>query len=55
MFGLLDELFDFNHNGKMDSLERAAEFATFMTIMDEEDIDEMEDDDLYEDDMDDLF
>ena len=29
-------LFDLNHDGKMDGFEKAAEFATFMSIMDEE-------------------
>ena len=36
MFGWLDGFFDFNHDGKLDSFEKAAEFATFMSILDEE-------------------
>ena len=36
MPGLFGNLFDLNHDGKMDSFEKAAEFATFMSIMDEE-------------------
>ena len=27
MFGLFDHLFDFNHDGNLDGMERAAEFA----------------------------
>ena len=51
MFGMFDGLFDFNHDGKLDDFEKAAELATFMSIMDEEDFnDDLEDDDLYEDD-----
>jgi hypothetical protein len=37
MFGLFGKLFDFNHDGKLDGFEQAAEFATIMSIMDEED------------------
>ena len=33
--GLFGGLFDFNHDGKMDSFEKAAEFATFMHIVNE--------------------
>ncbi|MGN1121736.1 MAG: hypothetical protein ACI4RV_05160 [Eubacteriales bacterium] len=33
--GLFGDLFDFNHDGKMDSFEKAAEFATFMHIVNE--------------------
>ncbi|MBQ6392552.1 MAG: hypothetical protein IJH60_03485 [Eubacterium sp.] len=52
MFG---DLFDFNHDGKLDDFEKAAELATFMSIMDEEDLnDDLEIDDFDEDD-DDLF
>ena len=36
MSGLFGNLFDFNHDGKMDGFEKAAEFATFMSIMEEE-------------------
>lgn len=36
MPGLFGDFFDFNHDGKMDSFEKAAEFATFMHIVDEE-------------------
>ena len=35
MAGLFGGLFDFNHDGKMGCLERAMEFATFASIMDE--------------------
>ncbi len=32
---LFGKLFDFNHDGKVSEFERAAEFATFMSVMDE--------------------
>ena len=35
MAGLFGGLFDFNHDGRMDGFERAMEFATFASIMDE--------------------
>lgn len=42
MAGLFGDLFDFNHDGKLDSFEKAAEFATFAPIMNEaEDEEEM--------------
>ena len=34
--GLFGSLFDFNGDGKMSTFEKAAEFATFASIMDEE-------------------
>ena len=34
--GLLDNLFDFDGDGKLDTFEKAAEFATFASIMDAE-------------------
>ena len=33
--GLFGGMFDFNHDGKMDSFEKAAEFGFFMHLMDE--------------------
>ena len=36
MFGIFRNLFDFNHDGKLDGFEQAAEFATFMSMLDEE-------------------
>lgn len=36
MGGLFGDLFDFNHDGKLDTFEQAAEFATFASIMDAE-------------------
>ena len=33
--GLFGGMFDFNHDGKMDSFEKAAEFSFFMTMMNE--------------------
>ena len=35
MFGLFGDLFDFNHDGKLDGFERAAEFAAFASMFDE--------------------
>ena len=56
MFGMFDGLFDFNHDGKLDAFEKAAEFATIMSILDDEDRnDDMEDEDFYDDDDDDLY
>lgn len=41
--GLFGNLFDFNHDGKMSTMEKAAEFATFASIMDnQEKEDELE-------------
>ena len=36
MFGIFGNLFDFNHDGKLDGFEQAAEFATYMSMLDEE-------------------
>ena len=36
MPGLFGDMFDLNHDGKMDSFEKAADFSTFMSIVDEE-------------------
>ena len=32
--GIFGNLFDFNHNGKLDPLEQGAEFGFFMQMMD---------------------
>lgn len=32
--GLFGNLFDFNHDGKMDAFEKAAEFGAFMQMID---------------------
>lgn len=32
--GLFKDLFDFNNDGKLDSFEKAAEFSTFMQMID---------------------
>lgn len=58
MFGLFDKMFDFNHDGKLDSFEKAARFATFVSFMEEEkrrnsDYDEWDDD--FDEDEDDCF
>lgn len=42
MAGLFGGLFDFNHDGKLDAFEEAAEFATFATMMDKMDEEENE-------------
>lgn len=34
MFGILDDLFDFNNNGKLDAMEQAVEVATITSIVD---------------------
>ena len=39
--GLFGDLFDFNRDGRLDSFERAAEFAAFMQIMDADKNDEL--------------
>ena len=44
MFGLFDELFDLNHNGMLDGFEKAAEYATMVSLLDE-----TEAEDSYED------
>ena len=36
MFGIFGNIFDFNHDGKLDGFEQAAEFATCMSMLDEE-------------------
>lgn len=38
--GLFGDLFDFNHDGKLNTIEKAAEFTTFSHIMDEQETDE---------------
>ena len=35
MFGIFGDLFDFNHNGKLESTEQAMEFALLQTIIEE--------------------
>lgn len=51
--GLFGNLFDFNGDGKLDTLEKAAEFATFASIMDvEEHREELESSRLDIDDLD---
>ncbi len=42
MAGLFGELFDFNHDGKMDALEQATEFSAFADMMDESECEEKE-------------
>ena len=33
---IFKEMFDFNHDGKMDDFEKSAAFATFMSMLEEE-------------------
>ena len=33
--GLFGDMFDFNHDGNLDSFERAAEFGAFMQMIDD--------------------
>ena len=42
--GLFGDLFDFNGDGKLDSLEQATEFSTFMNLFDSEEEENNEDD-----------
>ena len=42
MAGLFGGLFDFNHDGKLDGFERAAEFGAIMDILDDCKQDEIE-------------
>lgn len=46
MFDMFDEVFDFDNNGELDSLEQAAEFSFVMGMIEEEDEDHRDDDDL---------
>ena len=46
MSGLFGNMFDLNHDGKLDAFERAAEFDFLNNIMD--DSEEEEHDELYE-------
>lgn len=51
--GFFGGLFDFNGDGKLDSFERAADFAAFAELMDEAERDEAdEDEELDSDDSD---
>lgn len=43
MSGLFGDLFDFNHDGKLDGFEQTAEFATFAIMMDTEEAKEKAD------------
>ena len=40
MQGLFGNMFDLNHDGKLDNAERAADLAAFTTIMDEDEEDD---------------
>lgn len=43
--GLFGDLFDFNSDGRLDSLEQAAEFTAFMNLLDSEKEDNEDDTD----------
>ncbi len=47
MFDMFDEMFDFDNNGELDSLEQAAEFSFAMGMIEEEDEDHSDSDDLF--------
>ena len=47
MFDMFDEMFDFDKNGELDSLEQVAEFSFVMGMIDEEDEDRRDYDDLF--------
>ena len=49
MLGLFGDIFDFNHDGKLDGFERAAEFATFACMFDDCERDRDPDDDFDDD------
>lgn len=42
MNGLFGDMFDLNHDGKLDSMEKAVDFAAFATMMDDDDEDDDE-------------
>lgn len=50
--GFFGGLFDFNGDGKLDSFERAADFAAFAELMDEAERNEADDEELDSDDSD---
>ncbi len=43
--GIFGNLFDLNGDGKMDTLEQAADFAHFMTLLESEEDEESDEDD----------
>lgn len=53
--GIFGNLFDFNHNGKLEPTEQAMEFALLQTIINEEEnddeftADELNDNDMFAD------
>lgn len=49
MFGLFDNIFDFDNNGELDSLEKAAEFSFVMNMIEDEEDDFEKDDDFGDD------
>ena len=42
MNGFFGNMFDFNHDGKLDGFERAADFAMFTPLMEDEEKTELE-------------
>ncbi len=50
--GFFGDLFDFNHDGELDSFERAMDFMAFEDVMseDDEDEDDYDDEDDWDDD-----
>ena len=42
MNGFFGNMFDFNHDGKLDGFERAADFAMFTSLMEDEEKTELE-------------
>ena len=52
--GFFGDLFDINHDGKLDSLERTMDFMVFSELMDEEERNELLDDEVL-DSNDDIF
>ena len=48
--GFFGGLFDFNGDGKLDSFERAADFAAFVGLMDEAEREEADEDEEFDSD-----
>lgn len=44
---IFKEMFDFNHDGKMDDFEKSAAFATFMSMLEEENKNKIKKSDIY--------
>ena len=45
---IFKEMFDFNHDGKMDDFEKSAAFTTFMSMLEEENKNKIKTDDDFD-------